>query len=176
MRKIAADAKLELYLMLAKGACTSGAYKGLLEADENLRLIQYAEQIEASILNPKESDGMYCKSYVLLERIYRDLIKLREKDTQAMEMYSNFVSRVLSKATRKFEVEKLIKGFEKYKELGANIDEEFAGIVPNEDIDFIRSRHKYYLRSFYERASRVNEDLGLNNTYINALIEFARTY
>ena len=176
MRKIAADAKLELFLMLAKGACTSGEYKGFLESNENLRLIQYAEQIEASILNPKESDGMYCKSYVLLERIYKDLVRLRDKDVQTMELYSNFVSRVLSKATRKFEVEKLIKGFEKYKELGANIDEEFAGIVSNEDIDFIRSRHKYYLRVFYERASGVNENLGLDNTYINALIEFARTY
>ena len=176
MRKIAADAKLELFLMLANGPCTEGRYRSMLEANDNLRLIQYAEQIEASILHPKESEGMYCKSYVLLERIYRDLIKLREKDTQAMEIYSNFVSRVLSKAIRKFEVEKLIKGFEKYVELGANIDEEFAGIAPANGIDFIRNRHKYHLRAFYERASRVNEDLGLNNTYINALIEFARTY
>ena len=176
MRKIAADAKLELYLMLAKNACTSDAYRVLLESNDNLRLIQYAEQIEASILHPKESEGMYCKSYVLLERIYRDLIKLREKDTQAMEIYSNFVSRVLSKAVRKFEVEKLIKGFEKYEELGANIDEEFAGIVSAGDIDLIRDKHRYHLRAFYKRASRVNEDLGLNNTYINALIEFARAY
>ena len=176
MRKIAADAKLELFLMLANGPCTADAYRVLLETNENLRLIQYAAQIEASILHPKESEGMYCKSYVLLERIYRDLIKLREKDTQAMEIYSNFVSRVLSKAIRKFEVEKLIKGFEKYVELGANIDEEFAGIAPTNGIDILRERHRAHLRTFYERASRVNDDLGLDNAYISALIEFAKTY
>ena len=176
MRKIAADAKLELFLMLSKSACTSDAYRVLLEANDDLRLIQYAEQIEASILHPKESEGMYCKSYVLLERIYRDLIKLREKDTQAMEIYSNFVSRVLSKAVRKFEVEKLIKGFEKYEELGANIDEEFAGIVPSNNIDVLRDRHRAHLRAFYERAFRVKDDLGIDNVYIDALIEFARTY
>ena len=176
MRKIAADAKLELFLMLANGPCTECRYRSMLEANDNLRLIQYAEQIEASILHPKESEGMYCKSYVLLERIYRDLIKLREKDTQAMELYSNFVSRVLSKAIRKFEVEKLIKGFEKYVELGANIDEEFAGIAPTNGMDVLRDRHSYQLRVFYERASKVKDDLGIDNVYIDALIEFARTY
>ena len=176
MRKIAADAKFELFLMLANGSCTEGRYRSMLEANDNLRLIQYAEQIEASILHPKESEGMYCKSYVLLERIYRDLIKLREKDTQAMEIYSNFVSRVLSKAIRKFEVEKLIKGFEKYVELGANIDEEFAGITPTNGIDILRKRHRAHLRAFYERAFKVKDDLGIDNVYIDALIEFARTY
>ena len=176
MRKIAADAKLELFLMLANGPCTADRYRVLLESNDNLRLIQYAEQIEASILHPKESEGMYCKSYVLLERVYRDLIKLREKDTQAMEIYSNFVSRVLSKAIRKFEVEKLIKGFEKYVELGANIDEEFAGIAPANGMDVLRDRHSYQLRAFYERASKVKDDLGIDNVYIDALIEFARTY
>ena len=176
MRKIAADAKFELFLMLANGSCTEGRYRSMLEANDNLRLIQYAEQIEASILYPKESEGMYCKSYVLLERIYRDLIKLREKDTQAMKIYSHFVSRVLSKATRKFEVEKLIKGFEKYVELGANIDEEFAGITPTNGIDILRERHRAHLRSFYERSFRIKDDLGIDNVYIDALIEFARTY
>ena len=176
MRKIAADAKFELFLMLANGSCTEGRYRSMLEANDNLRLIQYAEQIEASILHPKESEGMYCKSYVLLERIYRDLIKLREKDTQAMEIYSNFVSRVLSKAIRKFEVEKLIKGFEKYVELGANIDEEFAGIAPTNGIDILRKRHRAHLRAFYERSFRIKDDLGIDNVYIDALIEFARTY